>query len=73
MGRKVLDTTEQLITTQHTGGASGNGLVRQCRRHKRREFNPWVGKIPWKTAWQLTPAFLPEESYDQRSLASYGP
>ena len=20
-----------------------------CRRHK---FNPWVGKIPWRRAWQ---------------------
>ena len=25
-------------------------------------FNPWVGKIPWRRAWQLTPIFLPEES-----------
>ena len=25
-------------------------------------FNPWVGKIPWKRAWQPTPGFLPGES-----------
>ena len=24
--------------------------------------DPWVGKIPWKRAWQPTPVFLPEES-----------
>ena len=24
--------------------------------------NPWVGKIPWKRAWQPTPVFLPGES-----------
>jgi len=22
----------------------------------------WVGKIPWRRAWQLTPVFLPRES-----------
>jgi len=30
---------------------------------------PWVGKIPWKRAWQPTPIFLPGESHGQRSLA----
>ena len=24
----------------------------QCRRHKRHGFDPWVGKIPWRGAWQ---------------------
>ena len=23
---------------------------------------PWVGKIPWRKAWQLTPVFFPGES-----------
>ena len=31
----------------------------------------WVGKIPWRRAWQPIPAFLPEESHGQRSLAGY--
>ena len=26
---------------------------------KRWEFYPWVGKIPWRSAWQATPVFLP--------------
>ena len=26
------------------------------------EFDPWVGKIPWRRAWQPTPVFLPGES-----------
>ena len=30
------------------GGASGKEPACQCRRHKRRGFNPWVGKIPWR-------------------------
>ena len=24
-------------------------------------FDPWVGKIPWRRAWQPTPEFLPGE------------
>ena len=34
-------------------------------------FDPWVGKIPWRRAWQFTPVFLPGESHGQRSLAGY--
>ena len=25
-------------------------------------FDPWVGKIPWRRAWQFTPVFLTGES-----------
>ena len=38
----------------------------QCRRHKRQVFDPWVGKIPWRRAWQPTLVFLPRESHGQR-------
>ena len=55
------------------GGTSGKDLTCQCRRHKRCRFNPWVGKIPWRRAWQPTPGFLPGESHGQRSLAGYSP
>ena len=41
--------------------------------HKRQRFNPWVGKIPSRRAWQPTPVFLPGESFGQRSLAGYHP
>ena len=44
-----------------------------ARRHKRRGFNPWVGKITWRRKWQPTPVFLPGESHGQRSLAGYSP
>ena len=40
---------------------------------KRRRFDPWVGKIPWRRAWQPTPVFLPGASHGQRSLAGYSP
>ena len=45
----------------------------QYRRYRRRGFNPWVGKIPWRRAWQPTPVFLPGESHGRRSLAGYSP
>ena len=32
-------------------------------------FDPWLGKIPWRRAWQPTPVFLPGESHGQRNLA----
>ena len=40
---------------------------------KRRGFNPWVGKISWRRAWQPTPIFLPGESRGQNSLTGYSP
>ena len=35
--------------------------------------DPWVGKIPWRRAWQPTPVFLPGEPHGQRSLVGYSP
>ena len=51
---------------------SGKESVCQCRRHKRHEFDPWVGKIPWNRKWQPTPVFLPEKSHGQRILGGSG-
>ena len=53
--------------------ASGKEPARQCRRHERRRFSPWVGKTPWRRARQPTPAFLPGESFGQTSLVGYSP
>ena len=41
------------------GGSGGKRIYLQCGRPV---FNPWVGKIPWRRAWQPTPVFLPGES-----------
>ena len=58
-------------------GFAGSSVVKNqsavqetCRRL---EFNPWVGKIPWKKKWQPTPVTLPGKSHGQRSLAGYSP
>ena len=54
------------------GGASGKEPACQFRRCKKRGFNLWVGKIPWRREWQPTLVFLPRESHGQRSLVSTG-
>ena len=57
-------------TRDFPGGTGGKEPACQCRRRKRLRFNPWVGKIPWRRAWQPTPVFLPRECHGQRSLAT---
>ena len=54
----------------YSGGASGKEPAHQCKRHR---FDPLVGKIPRRRAWQPTPVFLPGEFHGQRSLVGYGP
>ena len=55
------------------GGANYKESACHCRRHKRHGFDPWVGKIPWRRAWQPTPIFLPGESHRQTNLAGFSP
>ena len=55
------------------GGASDKESTCQYRRYKRLGFDPWVRKIPWRSAWQPTPVFLPGDSHGQRSLAGRSP
>ena len=42
-------------------------------QYRRRRFDPWVRKMPWRRAWQPTPEFLPGEAHGQRSLAGCSP
>ena len=46
---------------------------RICLHSRRPRFESWVGKIPWRRAWQPTPVLLPGESHGQRSLVGYSP
>ena len=55
------------------GGSVGKESTCKFRRWRRCEFSTWVGKSPWKRAWQPTPVFLPRESHGQRSLAGCSP
>ena len=49
------------------GGPSGKETACQYRKHKRYGFDPWVGKILWRRAWQTTPGLLPENPVDRRA------
>ena len=49
-----------------------SGKESNCQR-RRRKFNPWVGKIPWRKKWQPSPIFLPREFHGQMSLAGSSP
>ena len=71
-GCKDLGMTEQLNwLSAFPDEANGKEPACQCRRHKRRKFDPWVSTIPWKRAWQSTTVFLLRESYGQGSVAGY--
>ena len=35
------------------------------------KFDLWLGKIPWRRAWQSIPVLLPGKSHGQRSLVGY--
>ena len=54
-----------------SGGTSGEEPAYGLSAETMRDM--WVGKIPWKRAWQSTPGFLPRKSHEQRSLTGYRP
>ena len=75
-GRQESDMTELLSVTHSSleEGFPGGSAVRiclQCRSCRRRGFNPWVRKVPWRRAWQPVPVSLPGESHGQRSMEGY--
>ena len=51
----------------------GKESTYNTRNAGRHEFDPQVGKNPWRRAWQFTPVFLPGESLGQSSLVAYSP
>ena len=46
-------------------------MVKNLPECWRLEFDPWVGKIPWRRERLPTPVFLPGESHRQRSMVGY--
>ena len=78
MDRRACQATVQRVTVRHDSDGAQTPWIKiskldlrfpswlnwlrihlQCRRPG---FNPWVGKIPWRRAWQPTPALLLGES-----------
>ena len=52
---------------------NGKESTHQCRRSRRRGFDPWFWKILWRRKWQITSIFSPGKSHGQRSLVGYSP
>ena len=48
-------------------------MVKNPPAMRRPGFDPWVGKISWRRAWQPTPVFVTRESHEQKSLQGYTP
>ena len=66
--------TEHACTLMLTGfprWLSGKESACQCGSHRRCEFDPWIGKIPWRRTWQPTPVFLLGE-YHGSLVGSWG-
>ena len=63
---KQFDKTEQVTRLYKQRGfpadASGKEPACQCRR---RRLDSWVGKTPWRRAWQPVPVFLPGNLLDR--------
>ena len=73
LGRRSWGRVSQVALVVKNTPADAGDIRCRCRRRKRHRLNPWVGKIPWRRAWQPTPVVLPGESQGQGSLAGYGP
>ena len=74
-----MKTAESYVVLRGNTGSSGlprclRGEESACqfRSHRRRRFDPWVGKIPRRRC-QPTPVFLPGKSPTWRSLVGYSP
>ena len=60
----ILKVSGLCLNLGFPSGTSGKEPACQCRCG----FYAWVGKIPWRRAWQPTLVFLPGEFQGQRSL-----
>ena len=48
-------------------------MIKNSPAKQETQFDPWVGKIPWRRKWQPTPVSLPGEFHGQRSLVGSSP
>ena len=53
------------------GGSVGKESTCNARDTGDCRFDPLVGKILWRRAWQPTPVFLPGEFHGQRGLVEH--
>ena len=53
-----LSSGKYQLSTLQTGASQWCNGKENAYQSKRRGFDPWVGKIPWRRKWQPTPALL---------------
>ena len=70
-GLKVLDITTKQDSCLFIGLPWWLSGKESACQYRRRRFNPWARKIPWRREWQPTPVFLPGDFHGQRSLVGY--
>ena len=76
MGAIIINISVKQNSVQiqtHVGGFLHCSVVKNPPAVQGLMLDPWVGKIPWRRAWQPTPVFLLGKSHGQRSLAGCGP
>ena len=85
LGKWLINFLNNLIDTEHSDnpkehskmelmGFPDSSVVKNLpAKCSRCEFNPWVGKIPWRRKWQPTPVSLSGKFHGQKSLAGYSP
>ena len=54
------------------GGSTDKEPPCQCRRCKRCSFNPWVGKIPWRSKWQCSSILAWKTPWRQEPVTVHG-
>ena len=59
--KKIINLSKQ---RGFPSGSDGKEFTCKCGRHW---FDPWVGKMPWRREWLLTPVFLPGEFHGQKN------
>ena len=69
----VNEERDEMLELRQTGGASGKEAACPCRRRKRRELDPWVGKILWRRGGNPLQYSCLENPQGQRDLVGCSP
>ena len=73
--RRLLHLLFRRVLSSESLGFPGGSDGKDCPQCRRPGFDPWVGKIPWRSEWEPTPVFLSGESLwteDPGGLQSMG-
>ena len=55
-------------TLERGGGLPSGSVIKNLPAMKRLGFDPWVGRIPWRRAWQPSSVFLPGKFHGQATV-----